>query len=690
MAAAKSVEEYQKSLDLVNQLNKSENERSKTQLLISERQKVINELLSNAATLDEKQSNYLQDLVNEQNKAIANEKSINEELAKQQKSREKVVSLTKDLGNAIKEGWRYLQESDKTIKNTILNLGMSGAKAESMRAAFEKSATFAARIGVSLADLQTIQQGYADETGRARALTASMLEDITLIGKGTGLGIEQATKLGAQFEFMGLDAKSAMDYAQGIVDTSERMGVNTTKVLKNITDNFKKVNTYSFVSGVKGMAKMAEDSEKFQVSMETALSAADAAKGLEKAIDLAANLQVMGGEFAKTDPFEWMYLARNEPDKLITKISEMTRGIVTFKKNSQGVFEKFISPADRQRLEAVGKALGKSAEEMVIITQRRADMDRMTKEMAGTGLNAREKELVQGAAIFNSKSGKFQVELAGSMHDIGSLTETQAKSFEQEQKTLEERAKQAMTFDQTFKATIEILKASLLPLLTTINKVMNVTIKPLADLATKGFGGAVTAGGILLAAAGAWKGISFLLSRAAENFIRGGAAKTGGGLGGLGGGLGKNVGKEGEAVAEGLGKKGLSGLAEQRRGIGAGAAAAGKGKMFAGAGAGIGAAALGVGAGIGAAAAGISLLANAMNKLDDKKVEALKGIVRSISMVVGIGALAAAAVMIFGNAALVAAPGLGALSLAVLGIGAGIGVAAAGIGVRLRFRWLDA
>ena len=107
-----------------------------------------------------------------------------------------------------------------------------------------------------------------------------------------------------------------------------------------------------------------------------------------------------------------------------------------------------------------------------------------------------------------------------------------------------------MTFDQTFKATIEILKASLLPLLTTINKVMNVTIKPLADLATKGFGGAVTAGGILLAAAGAWKGISFLLSRAAENFIRGGAAKTGGGLGGLGGGLGKNVGKEGEAVAE--------------------------------------------------------------------------------------------------------------------------------------------
>ena len=109
MAAARSVDDYKKSLELIQDLNKAESERTKTQLLISERQKVINELLSNAATLDESQVKYLQDLVNEQNKEIANERSINEELVKQQKSRQLVVSLAKDLGNAIKEGWKYLQ-----------------------------------------------------------------------------------------------------------------------------------------------------------------------------------------------------------------------------------------------------------------------------------------------------------------------------------------------------------------------------------------------------------------------------------------------------------------------------------------------------------------------------------------------------------------------------------------------------
>jgi hypothetical protein len=430
------------------------------------------------------------------------------------------------------------------------------------------------------------------------------------------------------------------------------------------------------------MAKMAEDAEKFQVDMKDALSAADAAKGLEKAIDLAANLQVMGGEFAKTDPFEWMYLARNEPEKLTQKISEMTRGLVTFKKNSEGVFEKFISPADRQRLESVAKSLGISNEEMVKITQRRADLDKMNKELAGTGLTGREKELVQGAAIFNAKSGKFQVELAGSMKDISSLTETQAKSFEQEQKTLKDRAEQALTFDQTFKATIEILKASLLPLLTTINKVMSVTIKPLADLATKGWGGAITAGGILLTAAGLWKVISMKLGDFADKFVKGTAKATGGGggLGGLGGGLGKTAGQAEATVAEKAGK-GLSGLAEQRRGIGAGAAAAGKGKMFAGAGAGIGAAALGVGAGIGAAAAGISLLATAMAKLTPEQAKTLSSIVKSIALVVGVGAAAAAAIMIFGTASTAAALGLLAFGGAVALVGAGVGIAAAGIGV---------
>jgi hypothetical protein len=227
-----------------------------------------------------------------------------------------------------------------------------------------------------------------------------------------------------------------------------------------------------------------------------------------------------------------------------------------------------------------------------------------------------------------------------------------------------------------------MLKASLLPLLTTINKVMSVTIVPLANFLSKSGLGIAGAALTLLAAGGVWKVITLGLGRVADRFVTGaGKVISGGGGGGLGGVLGKGAGKEGEAVAEDLGKKGLSGLADQRRGIGAGAAMAGKGKMFAGAGAGIGAAALGVGAGIGAAAAGISLLATAMAKLTPEQAKTLGSIVKSISIVVGIGAAVAGAIMLFGGASTAAAPGLLAFGGAVALVGVGIGAAAAGIGV---------
>lgn len=682
----KVISDHEEALRILNGVNDADNIHIKNQSIMSERQRAINELLSRSGELTDDQRKKLNEMIKAQSDAIENEKRINKHLNDQKKHRQDLVNNVKSLSNFLRDQWKILQESDKIIRTTVLNLGMSGTKARAMRESFEGSAKAIARLGGSLGDIQAIQEGFANQTGKARALTASMVEDINLIAKGTGLGIEEAAKLGSQFEFMGLDAKRSMEYAQGIVDTSERMGVNTQKVIKNINDNFKKLNTYSFAAGTKGMAQMAADAEKMQVSMQDALSAADAAKGLEKAIDLAANLQVMGGEFAKTDPFEWMYLARNEPDKLTEKISKMTTGIVTFRKNSEGVFEKFISPADRDRLAAVAKSLGISDEEMTKIAQKRAELDLSERQLAGKGLSAKQKEWIQGAMTLNAKTNKLQVSIGGTMKDISDLTVEQAASFQQEQITLKKRAEDALTFNETLKATMDILKASLLPLLKTVNKVMEVTVKPLADLAMKGWGGLASAAGILLAAAGAWKGITYGLGRAAERFVEGGKGGSGGGIRGFvsnmfgkGGAGGGNAGGGGGNVGGGSRSPWFTKAGTIRKGAPELLKAKAM-KSLAG-GAGVGAAGLGIGAGVGAAAAGISTLAKAMERLDDKKAETLLKIVRTLGIISAIGAAAGAAVAIFGSGAAVAAPGLLAFGGAVALVGAGIGIAAAGIGL---------
>ena len=620
--------------------------------LRAERQKVINQLINDLINLEDEEKQKLNDLIDLQQKEIDNEKKINKQLESQKKLRGDINSLAKTL-------WQYLNQNDKIIRNTILNLGLSSAKAELMRTSFEQSAGQVARLGGTLEDVQIIMQGYADETGRARVLSADMVKDVELIGKGTGFGVEQATRLAAQFENMGMNTKTTMEYVQGVVDTSERMGVNSTKILKSLSDNFKKLQTYTFQGGVKSMARMVQYSEKFKIDMNAALNAVDISRTLEGAIDLAANLQVMGGEFAKTDPFEMLFLSRNDPEKYTKKISEMTRGMITFRKNSEGVFEKFISPADRDRLVSVSKSLGMSVEEITEMTLKRAEMDKMAQQMTGMGITKADKELIQGAATFNSKTGKFEAMVAGQMRDVTSLTSAQAQSFVQERKSLEERAKQAQTFDDAFKNTINELKSALLPMLKGVDAVLK-AIRPFAEklgdavawLAGSGIGQT------LLKWVGGGMAVGFLLIKAfglGKSLISGlsGVANK------IGGAFIKNGGESGNAIGnESGGGKGNFG-----KSIGKGL--------------GVGAAAVGIGAGVSVAAIGISKLADSMSKLSPEQAKALQNIAMTLAITFPLAALGIAAV---GATSTATAPGLLALGATMLMIGGAVFLAATGIG----------
>jgi len=604
---------------------------------------------------------------NVRNEIDKQRKSYNELNKEQEKSKNTLTAingLISDAANSTKLFWDYLMQSDKAIKSTVLSLGLSGEKAEIMRQSFEGSAKMVARLGGNLEDVGTIMQTFADTTGRARILSSKMVEDVFEIGKGTGIGIEQASRLAAQFEFMGMDARATMDYVQGVVETSELMGVNTTKVLNNIANNYKELQAYNFRKGVQGFADMAQNAEKLRVDISSALDLAGEARNLENIVDMTAQLQVMGGKFAETDPFKMLYQARNAPEELQKSISDMTSGLVHFKKTSEGTIEKFISPADRDRLAQVAKSLGMTNEEMTEIAYRRAEFDKMGQQLIGKGFTDKQKELVKGMADYQSETGKFTVQIGQTTKDIRDLTNNELKILEGEKKSLKERAKSAQTFDEVYQATIQEFKAVLLPMLKGVNDIIS-TIRPVVT----GFSDAIhewnmpkflEGAGKLLTGAILWKSVSAGLSSAAS---------------GLKNAAGRFTGRGGATAAKRITttKTGSQALGA---GKSAGARAAGRGSGMMKAGVGVGAAALGAGAGIGLAAEGISSLADSMEKLSDEKAETLKSIINTLAIAGGIAAGVAVLGGVFGAAA---GPML-AFGGAALMVGSAIGIAAAGVG----------
>jgi hypothetical protein len=284
--------------------------------------------------------------------------------------------------------------NDKPIRETILQLGLGAERGQLIRDSFYESLPAVSLLGSSMKELAIQQQIFSDQTGRATILTGEQQVNIAEIARGTGLGVQNASRLVAQFEMLGINVEKSHETIQSIMDSTERMGINTTKVLKNIAANFKALNTFAFRDGIKGMTKLAQYAEKFKVSMTDALNSAEIARSLEGAIDLAAHLQILGGEFAKADPFEMLFLSRNDPAGYTKKINDLTKGMHQLTKTADG-FQISASPMDLDRLREAAKALNIPFENLVQQSQRMAENQAMLKQLGGSMFNKKDVELWQ-------------------------------------------------------------------------------------------------------------------------------------------------------------------------------------------------------------------------------------------------------------------------------------------------------
>lgn len=553
----------------------------------------------------------------------------------------------------------FLMESDAAIKSVALELGLSGERAAILRNSFEDSAVFAAGLGANMKDVAQMTSIYAEETGRARMHNKENLEAITEIAKGTALGVEGAAQLAAQYEMFGFNAKDTAQEVQNIVDTTERMGVNTGKVLKTVSKNFKTLQKFTFRGGSQGIADMAMYATKFKVNMDEVINSLEKGRALDSVIEMSAQLQVLGGQFGNlADPMAMLFESRNDPEAYTKRINEMTKGMVTMNKTAKGFELQIASPMAQDQLAAAAKALGMTTDELTQQAFRMREIQQTRSQMFSKGFTKDEKEIVEGLAKFDKNTGRMMVEVGGVATDVSQLTSKQVQALKQEQSTLEERAKASQSFDKAFENTVMQLKSTLLPLLNNINSVLE-TIRPPVEKLIKFFdesnswvkGGMLVAGALLFSATKL--GIAFAKAKVLDAV----------GVGGKGG------------VGSVLSKSAVGGTSPKSVG-GAVAKGAGGSGMLKG-GLGIGAAGVGIGAGVGAAAVGISELADSMSKLTPEQAETLENIAMTLAIAFPAAAIGIAAV------AAVAAPAaipLLALGAAFLGIGAGVGIAAAGIG----------
>lgn len=576
-------------------------------------------------------------------------------IVRQRRAWEKVGDAIKNSDRMAKSYWGYLMSADQTIRDTVKSMGAFGSRSEIIRDNIYDASESAARLGVSVEHLAKMQAIYSDELGSQVILTEKNLKNISAIAEGTILGYEHASRLGAEFAKVGGNLDNFRDVIGGVVESTERMALNTGKVLTNMNNNFKAIQKYNFKQGVRGVADMSMYATKFNIDMQDALNATEKSRTLEGAIDMMSRLQVLGGQFTQSDPFEMLFLARNDPEKYTKKLNEMTKGMANLVKTASG-FEFQITGLDRDRLRNFAEATGQDYGKVIEQAMKRSQIDTIREQLTGLSLNNADRELIENMAQLDKKSGKFMVEFMDGTKQLTELTRADIDRLRAESKTLEERAIESQNFNKVFQNTLLELKAALLPTLEAVNGVLkkiNESKSSWIGIAKFMFGAATAVGAITLITKPLIGAVRFLRD-----------------LGGLSGikNLIPSFGKGGGVIGSSptAGSQGVGGTVGS---AGSGAAA----KSIAA----FGVAAAGAGAGIGLAATGMGFMAEKMKELSPEQIDKINS---SFLILGGTMSLLAGGVVAVSLAAAPAAPALLSFGAAVALIGAGVGIAAAGLG----------
>jgi len=320
--------------------------------------------------------------------------------------------------------YEYSEQIAKSYLSLNKRIGLTGEKSKAVRDNFKDALPDIRRMGGSAEDLAESYESFAEQSGRQNVLTAENLKNMSSFSLSTGLAVGEASRLYERFTLMGKSIDDSHKMLNDLVNSSNKLGINSTKVLKVLTQNMESMQRMSFKGGVKAMTEMAKLAVKMRMEVSDMLGMADKFYEPEAAIEAAAQLQLMGGDIAQAfgDPFETMYLARNKPEELAKKLETMTENMVSFNEETG----QYDLPAEaRQQLQFAAEQLGVSKDNMIDLAIQSSKIKDIKMDVSGNITDDDMRETLAGMA--QMKDGKWTVDVGEAEPiDIADITQEQA------------------------------------------------------------------------------------------------------------------------------------------------------------------------------------------------------------------------------------------------------------------------
>ena len=334
------------------------------------------------------------------------------------KAKEQWKEIKTDFSNAlghfrsafgvIKDSTEYWRRQEDAIAKLSNQFGFTTDELGNYRKFILEASVETERLyNISAEGLIKLQQGYAETTSRAVKFNEAQIDAQAQYSK--LVGEDNVTEFLSQMDKFGIGITDAIAQMDALYSLAKENGISTTAASKIFVDNLKTAQNYTFSGGLNNLRQMAVYSARMKVNLAEIGNAVDKMSNPEGAIEAAARLQVLGGQFSTlSNPISMLFESMHDFEGLTERITDMFEGLGTFNKITGQVD---ISGVDRLRIKAAAEALGVSFENAMEMARERVKRNQIKQDVQfQTNLTEDDKELLMTLAQFNKQSG-FTVNL---------------------------------------------------------------------------------------------------------------------------------------------------------------------------------------------------------------------------------------------------------------------------------------
>ena len=299
-------------------------------------------------------------------------------------------------------------------------MGMSLKEAQAYTAVLtQRASDLGFKYGIAAEEVKKIQTNLSDATGRALMLNDIEAERMVQINKLVGSNVsnqftsEMVNGLGAQ-------VSSVEDAIAKSYSTAAKSGLNAAKFSEKVAQNLSMANRLSFKNGVDGIIKMTALSEKLGINMQSVESAAGQFLELDKAIENAAHMQMLGGSAAVNfgNPLTAAYEANYDPEAFAKRMSDSLASYATFDKNKGYAT---INGMNMDFVRSIAKAMGISTDDASKMAKKNAEVNYKKNAYGATlgQFTQEQQDFILNKSYIDTKTGHLMInDVSGKAVDI--------------------------------------------------------------------------------------------------------------------------------------------------------------------------------------------------------------------------------------------------------------------------------